>query len=62
MARMSNLYGNAAIANGRVYFTTRDEIYCIGTKDAKPAKIRIGTLHRSKRANLPNYWSIRPTW
>ena len=29
------LYGNAAIADGLVYFPTRDELYCIGTKDAK---------------------------
>ena len=29
--------GSPAIANGRVYITTSDEIYCIGAKDAKPA-------------------------
>jgi outer membrane protein assembly factor BamB len=29
------LYGNAAIANGRVYFSTSEEIYCIGVKGAK---------------------------
>jgi outer membrane protein assembly factor BamB len=29
------LNGSPAVANGRVYFTTRDEIYCIGKKDHK---------------------------
>jgi outer membrane protein assembly factor BamB len=29
------LNGSPAAANGRVYFTTRDEIYCIGKKDHK---------------------------
>jgi outer membrane protein assembly factor BamB len=27
------IYANPAVANGRVYFMTRDEIYCIGKKD-----------------------------
>jgi outer membrane protein assembly factor BamB len=29
--------GSPAVANGRVYFSTAEEIYCIGKKDAKPA-------------------------
>jgi len=29
--------GSPAVANGRVYLTTSEEIYCIGRKDAKPA-------------------------
>jgi outer membrane protein assembly factor BamB len=29
------VYGNAAVANGRVYIVTSEEIYCIGRKDAK---------------------------
>jgi outer membrane protein assembly factor BamB len=29
--------GSAAVANGRVYFSTAEETYCIGKKDAKPA-------------------------
>src|SRR5207248_655011 len=29
--------GSPAVANGRVYFATSDEFYCIGAKDAKPA-------------------------
>jgi outer membrane protein assembly factor BamB len=32
------LNGTPAIANGRVYFATSDELFCIGLKDAKPAK------------------------
>jgi outer membrane protein assembly factor BamB len=32
-------YGNVAVANGRVYFSTSEEIYCIGSKQAKPDKI-----------------------
>jgi outer membrane protein assembly factor BamB len=31
------LNGSPAVANGRVYLTTSDEIFCIGRKDAKPA-------------------------
>jgi outer membrane protein assembly factor BamB len=31
------LYGTPAVANGRVYFATSEEIYCIGKKGAKPA-------------------------
>ena len=30
--------GTPAVADGRVYFSTRDEIYCIGKKDWNPAK------------------------
>src|SRR5439155_14247560 len=33
------LYANAAIANGRVFFSTIDETYCIGTKNAKPGVV-----------------------
>ncbi|MBI3822007.1 MAG: PQQ-binding-like beta-propeller repeat protein, partial [Planctomycetes bacterium] len=33
------LNGTPAIANGRVYFSTSDEIYCIGTKNGQAAKI-----------------------
>jgi outer membrane protein assembly factor BamB len=29
--------GSVAVANGRVYIPTNEEIYCIGRKDAKPA-------------------------
>src|SRR5205823_5085140 len=29
--------GTPAVADGRIYFATRDEIYCIGKKDWKPA-------------------------
>jgi outer membrane protein assembly factor BamB len=29
--------GNPAVADGRIFFATRDEIYCIGKKDWKPA-------------------------
>lgn len=31
------LNGNPAIANGRIYFQTRDDIYCVGKKDVKAA-------------------------
>lgn len=31
------LNGTPAVANGRVYFATSDEMFCIGLKDAKPA-------------------------
>lgn len=29
--------GTPAVANGRIYFGTRDEFYCIGKKDVKPS-------------------------
>src|SRR5207253_2037531 len=29
--------GSPAVANGRIYLTTSEEIYCIGRQDAKPA-------------------------
>src|SRR5205807_9715801 len=34
--------GSAAAANGRIYFMTAEEMYCIGTKDAKPAAAAAG--------------------
>jgi outer membrane protein assembly factor BamB len=50
-------YGNAAIAEGRVYFATRDEIYCIATKDGKsmPASIGKAELKKGKPAQLALY-------
>ncbi len=35
------LNGTAAIANGRVYFSTNEEFYCIGKKGAKGASVAI---------------------
>ena len=32
--RYAELYGSAAIAYGRIYFTTEEGIYCLGAKDA----------------------------
>jgi outer membrane protein assembly factor BamB len=51
------LYGNAAIANGRVFFSTRDELYCIGTKNPKPAKIdsAAAAVKKGKPAQLLIY-------
>jgi outer membrane protein assembly factor BamB len=31
------LNGSPAIANGKIFFNTRDEFYCIGNRDSKPA-------------------------
>lgn len=31
--------GSAAVANGRVYFTTRDELYCIGFKERRAPRV-----------------------
>ena len=36
-ARAAEVTYVLAIANGRVYIPTSDEIFCIGLKDAKPA-------------------------
>src|SRR5262249_7087054 len=33
------LNGSAAVANGRVYFSTSEEVICIGKKDAPSAKV-----------------------
>ena len=30
--------GTPAIANGRIYFGTRDELYCVGKRDWKPGR------------------------
>jgi outer membrane protein assembly factor BamB len=38
------LNGSPAAANGRVYFTTRDEIYCIGKRDHKPGNAKVPAL------------------
>ena len=35
------LNGTPAIANGRVYFTTSDEVICIGTKDGKSEPVKM---------------------
>jgi outer membrane protein assembly factor BamB len=35
------LYGNAAVANGRVYLSTSEEIYCIGSKNAKAGLVKV---------------------
>jgi outer membrane protein assembly factor BamB len=38
------LNGSPAVANGRVYFTTRDEIYCIGKKEHKAEAGKVVSL------------------
>ncbi len=35
------LNGSPAIANGKIFFNTRDELFCIGNKDVKPATVAI---------------------
>lgn len=35
------LNGSPSVANGRIYFNTRDEMYCIGKKDWKPEPVSI---------------------
>lgn len=36
--------GSPAVANGRVYFQTTDELYCLGKKDEAPIKAEIPTM------------------
>jgi outer membrane protein assembly factor BamB len=38
-ASLVELNGSASVANGKIYFTTRDEIYCIGKKDRRQQSI-----------------------
>jgi outer membrane protein assembly factor BamB len=35
------LNGSPAVANGRIFFNTRDELYCIGNKDYQPTPVSI---------------------
>lgn len=35
------LNGTPAVANGKIYFNTRDEMYCIGKRDRKPVPVSI---------------------
>jgi outer membrane protein assembly factor BamB len=49
--------GSAAVANGRVYFMTRDETYCIGKKDATATLTR----PRSTGANAAGANAAPPT-
>jgi outer membrane protein assembly factor BamB len=35
------LNGSASVANGKIYFTTRNEIYCIGKKDYQPQSVQV---------------------
>jgi outer membrane protein assembly factor BamB len=46
--------GSPAVANGRVYFMTRDELFCIGTKE--------GTAGPATEALHPMAPSHSPTW
>ena len=43
--RMAEIYSSPAIANGRIYFTTEEGLYCLGDADAAtaPAPTRAGT-------------------
>jgi outer membrane protein assembly factor BamB len=37
------LNGTPAVANGRIFFNTRDELYCIGKKDYTPTEAKVPT-------------------
>lgn len=41
---IDELYGSAAISNGRVYFMTRYQSYCLGVKGATPPAVTIPPL------------------
>jgi outer membrane protein assembly factor BamB len=51
------LYSNVAIAYGRVFFSSTEGVYCIGTKDAKSAntEAKPGDLKKGKAAQLTIY-------
>ncbi len=44
------VFGSPAIANGRVYFTTRDEVYCLGDKEWKGTSGETAKLAEEKPA------------
>ena len=46
----TELQGSPAVVNGRVYFTTTNQLICIGKKDHKPAKITIPALPKEASA------------
>jgi outer membrane protein assembly factor BamB len=50
--------GSPAIANGKVYISAGDEIYCIGTKDAKGGKV--GTVELGIKEGKPAQLLIYP--
>jgi outer membrane protein assembly factor BamB len=45
--------GSPAVANGRVYFMTTEELYCIGLKTAKTPKASEAGLKRLGQTDLP---------
>jgi outer membrane protein assembly factor BamB len=51
------LYANAAIAAGRVYFATSEETYCIGTKDPEVVAVPAGAppINKGQPAQLLIY-------
>ena len=52
--------GSPAVANGRVYFSTSDEIFCIGRKDAKPAPQPKSTAAATTPGKGPAHLQIVP--
>jgi outer membrane protein assembly factor BamB len=56
--------GSAAVANGRVYFMTRDELFCIGKKDRKAETAKIPTPSQEEPADpnaRPTHLQVVPT-
>lgn len=55
------LNGSPAVANGRIYFVTRDEIYCIGKPDAKAAAAPAEPTEAAAEASaIPTHLQIVP--
>lgn len=50
------LNGSPAVANGRVFFSTSEDTYCLGKADAKPAPEPTNTLPRETAARMKAAW------
>lgn len=46
--RPAELWGSVAVANGRIYFTTEEGLYCLGNADAKPSPTPSGPAASAK--------------
>jgi len=58
---IDELYGSAANVNGRVYFMTRYNTYCLGKRDAKPETTPLPTLpERTASSTAAKFMMVSP--
>src|SRR4051812_7052306 len=49
LGREYGIFGSVAIANGRIYLATANEMYCLGKKDAKPEDAKSDPIPEAKK-------------